>query len=68
MLPTFSGANTAGRPGRYAVTDGELRADWKITPRYSASLEAVHYAIGNSIRQPGCHSADYLGIEFRWAC
>jgi hypothetical protein len=66
-FPTVPILNTAGRPGRYTGAYGELRADWKITPHYSASVEAVHYAIGESIRQAGGHNADFLGIEFRWA-
>ena len=66
-FPSFPIANTAGRPGRYTGTYGELRADWKITPHYSAALEAVHYAIGKPIRQAGGRDGNYLGIEFRWA-
>ncbi len=66
-FPTVPIPKTAGRPGRYTGAYGELRADWKITPHYSASVEAVHYAIGKSIRQAGGHNADFLGIEFRWA-
>ncbi len=67
VFPSFPIAKTAGMPGRHTGAYGEFRADWKITPHYSAALEAVHYTIGKSIREAGGHNADYLGIEFRWA-
>jgi len=54
-------------PGRHTGAYGEFRADWTITPHYSAALEAVHYTIGKSIRETGGHNANYLGLEFGWA-
>ncbi len=62
-FPTIPIPKTTGRPGRYTGAYGELRADWKITPHYSPSLEAVHYAIGKSIRQAGGHNANFLAID-----
>jgi len=66
VFPDFPIAGTAGRPGRYTGSYGEVRADWTLTPRCSASVDAVHYAIGQVIREVGGNDANYLGIEVRY--
>jgi hypothetical protein len=64
--PTIPVAGTAGRPGQYTGTYGQLRCDWAITPHYTAALEAVHFAIGDTIRRAGGHNSDYLGVELKF--
>lgn len=65
-FPGFPLANTAGRPGSYSGMYGELREDWTITSHYSVTVDAVYYAIGNSIRQAGGHDSNYLSLEIRY--
>jgi hypothetical protein len=56
---------TAGRGSRWTGAYAQLRADWTVTPNVTAALEAVHFAIGNSLRSAGGHDANYLGLELK---
>jgi hypothetical protein len=58
---------TAGTPGRYTGTYGELRGNWTITSHYSALLDVIHYAIGDTIRRAGGHDANYFGLQLSFA-
>jgi hypothetical protein len=64
--PNIPVAGTAGEPGRYTGTYGQLRCDWAITSHYSAAVEAVHFAIGDAVRRAGGHDGNYLGVELKW--
>jgi Alginate export len=64
--PNIPVAGTAGRPGRYTGTYGQVRADWALTPHYSVALEAVHFAVAQVIRQAGGHDSNYVGAEFKF--
>jgi hypothetical protein len=64
--PDIPVAGTAGRGGRYTGSYGQIRTDWAVTPQISAALEAVHFAIGDTIRQAGGHDSDYVGIELKF--
>jgi hypothetical protein len=44
----------------------QLRADWTIAANLTGSLEAVHFQVGDSIRQAGGHNADYAGVELKY--
>jgi hypothetical protein len=63
VFPAVPLPGTAGVPGRYTGTYGELRGDWTITPHYSVVLDAVHYAIGTAIRQAGGRDSNYLAVQ-----
>jgi hypothetical protein len=63
--PNVPVSGTAGRPGSYTGTYGQVRIDWAITPYASAALEAVHFVIGNALREAGGHDANYIGVEFK---
>lgn len=64
--PDIPVPGTAGRPGSYTGTYGQVRADWAATSRLSAALEAVHFAVGDAIRRAGGHDGDYLGVELKF--
>jgi|HubBroStandDraft_6_1064221.scaffolds.fasta_scaffold13002_2 hypothetical protein len=55
---------TAGQPGRYTGTYGQLRLDWTMTPYSSFAVEAVHFDVSDVIRQAGGHDGNYLGVQF----
>jgi hypothetical protein len=59
---------TAGQPGRYTGTYGQLRLDWKMTSYASFAIEAVHFDISDVIRRAGGHDGNYLGVQlaFGW--
>ena len=64
--PNVPVAGTAGRPGRYTGTYGQLRLDYVFNPHLTGAVEAVHFAVGDVIRQAGGHDGDYLGVELKF--
>jgi hypothetical protein len=57
---------TAGHPGRYTGTYGQIRGDWNVTYHVSLALEVVHFAIGDTVREVGGHDSNYVGAEFKY--
>jgi len=64
--PDIPVANTAGRGGAWTGAYGQLRADYAITPHLTGAIEAVHFQIGEAIRQAGGHDSDYVGVELKF--
>lgn len=64
--PNIPVPNTAGSGSRWTGAYGQLRADWRATKHLTAALEAVHFAIGETIRRAGGHDANYLGVELKY--
>jgi len=64
--PDIPVANTAGKPGLYTGTYGQVRAEWGATPHVAFALEAVHFAIGSALQRAGGHDSDYLGLEVKF--
>jgi len=65
--PDIPLAGTAGHPGGYTRSYGQAQLDWTATPNVAFAVEAVHFAVGNAIRQAGGRDSDYLGVEIRLA-
>jgi len=63
--PDVPVSNTAGRPGAYTGSYGQLRLDWTIDRAMSFAVEAVHFAIGDALRNAGAHDSNYLGVEIK---
>ena len=61
--PDIPVPGTAGRGGAYTGTYVQGRVDWQIAPQVSAAIEAVHFAVADSIREAGGHDGNYLGLE-----
>ncbi|SEO32991.1 Alginate export [Duganella sp. CF517] len=57
---------TAGQGGRWTGAYAQLRTDWIVSPNVTASLEAVHFQAGDSLRAAGGGSANYLGMELKF--
>jgi hypothetical protein len=57
--------NTAGRPGAYTGSYGQFRLDWTIDRATSFAIEAVHFKIGDALRNAGAHDSNYLGVEIK---
>jgi hypothetical protein len=66
--PNIPVPGTAGQPGSYTGTYGQLRVDWTLTPHLKFALEAVHFAVSDVIRRAGGRDADYVGVQlaFGW--
>jgi Alginate export len=63
--PDVAVPNTAGRPGAYTGSYGQVRLDWTIDRQTSFAVEAVHFAIGDALRNAGGHDSNYLGVEIK---
>jgi len=57
---------TAGRGTRWTGAYAQLRTDWLVAPNLTASLEAAHFAVGDSLRTAGARDANYLGVELKF--
>lgn len=64
--PTVAVPGTAGKGSRWTGAYGQLRTDWAATAHLSLALEAVHFAVGNTIRAAGGRDGNYLGLEAKY--
>ena len=63
--PDVAVPNTAGRPGAYTGSYGQVRLDWTIDRQTSVAVEAVHFVIGDALRNAGGHDSNYLGVDIK---
>ena len=57
---------TAGHGSLWTGMYVQLRADWIIAANLVGSVEAVHFQVGDSIRDAGGSNADYVGVELKY--
>ena len=57
---------TAGQGQRWTGAYAQLRTDWVVSANLTASLEAVHFQVGDSVRAAGGRNADYVGVELKF--
>jgi hypothetical protein len=55
--------DTAGQPGRYTGTYGQLRLDWAMTSHTSFAVEAVRFGVGDAIQRAGGRDSNYVGVQ-----
>ena len=63
--PDIPVPNTAGRPGAYTGSYGQVRVDWTIDRATAFAVEVVHFAIGDALRNAGAHDSNYIGVEIK---
>jgi hypothetical protein len=64
--PDVALPSTAGRGSHWTGAYGQMRADWAATATLSFALEAVYFAVGDTIRAAGGHDGTYLGLEAKY--
>jgi Alginate export len=64
--PDIPVAGTVGRGGRYTGRYWQFRLDRELSPNVAVSMEALHFAVGDAIKQAGGRDTDYLGVEIRF--
>jgi hypothetical protein len=57
---------TAGHGTRWTGAYAQIRADWTVAANLIASVEAVHFRVGDSIRELGGSNSDYVGVELKY--
>lgn len=67
VQPNVPIKGTAGKGDGWTGLYEQIRVDWAITPYLSSAVEAVHYQVGNAIKQAGGQDSDYVGIELKYS-
>ncbi|WP_082190183.1 alginate export family protein [Frateuria defendens] len=65
--PNVAVPGTAGTGGRWTGAYGQLRVDYGFNANLTGAIEAVHFRIGDALRQAGAHDSNYLGLELKLA-
>jgi hypothetical protein len=65
VQPNVAVAGTAGKGNRWTGVYSQLRVDYVFNANLTGAIEAVHYQIGDAVRQAGGHDSDYIGIELK---
>lgn len=65
VQPNLPVAGTAGQGNRWTGAYGQIRTDYAFTDNLSGAIEAVHYDVGQTIRDAGGHDSNYLGVELK---
>jgi hypothetical protein len=66
VQPNIPVAGTAGQGGRWSGAYAQLRTDYAFTANLTGAIEAVHYDIGQAVRDAGGHDSNYLGVELKF--
>ncbi|KAF1068332.1 MAG: hypothetical protein GAK45_01396 [Pseudomonas citronellolis] len=64
--PALPVAGTAGQGGRWTGYYDQLRVDYALSRNLSTAVEAVHYDVGQALRDAGGHDSNYLGVELKF--
>ena len=67
VQPNIPVGGTAGRGSAWSGAYAQLRMDYRFHAHLTGALEAVHYKIGDTIRQAGGHDSDYVGLELKYS-
>ncbi len=57
---------TAGHGTNWTGAYVQIRADYTVATNLIASVEAVHFRVGDSIRELGGSNSDYIGLELKF--
>lgn len=57
---------TAAHGTRWTGSYAQIRAEWTVAANLVASVEAVRFQVGNSIRELGGSNSDYVGVELKY--
>jgi len=63
IQPDIPVPGTAGHGGGYTGSYIQGRVDWQISRQMSAAVEAVHFAVSDTIKSVGGHDGNYLGVH-----
>jgi hypothetical protein len=58
-------ANTAGQPGLWTGTYGQLRVEHRVSQHVFVDAEVVHFHVGAALRRAGLTDGDYAELETR---
>jgi hypothetical protein len=65
--PNIPVAGTAGHGDSWTGVYDQVRLDYRFNPHLTGAIEAVHFAIGDTVLQAGGHDSNYVGVELKYA-
>jgi hypothetical protein len=65
-IPNIPVPGTAGQPGLYTGTYGQVEVDWTLTPQLSFLVQAVYFDVSDVIVRAGGHNSTYLGVQLAY--
>jgi hypothetical protein len=65
-IPNIPLPGTAGQPGLYTGTYGQVEVDWTLTPQLSFLVQAVYFDVSDVILRAGGHNSTYLGVQLAY--
>jgi Alginate export len=65
-IPNIPVPGTAGQPGLYTGTYGQVQVDWTLTPQLSFLVQAVYFDVSDVIVRAGGHNSTYLGVQLAY--
>ncbi|SEE14593.1 Alginate export [Bradyrhizobium erythrophlei] len=66
VQPNVPVAGTAGTGSAWTGAYGQLRLDYAFNDHLTGAIEAVHFAVGNTILGAGGHTSNYLGVQLQY--
>jgi hypothetical protein len=66
VQPNVAVGGTAGTGSRWTGVYSQLRVDYAFNANLTGAIEAVHYAIGDTVLAAGGHDSNYLGLEVKY--
>ncbi len=64
--PSIAVPGSRGTGKTWTGAYGQLHADYVFNSHLTGSIEAVHYAVGNTLAALGGRDSDYLGVELKF--
>jgi hypothetical protein len=66
VQPNVPVARTDGIGSAWTGAYGQLRVDYAFNDHLTGAIEAVHFAVGNTILGVGGHTSNYLGVQLQY--
>jgi Alginate export len=65
VQPDIPVDGTEDEGGAWTGIYGQVRVDYAFNANLTGAVEAVHYQVGDAVRDAGGHNSDYLGVELK---
>lgn len=66
VQPNVPVAGTASTGSAWTGAYGQLRVDYAFNEHLTGAIEAVHFAVGETILGVGGHTSNYLGVQLQY--
>jgi hypothetical protein len=67
VLPAMPVPGSSGRPGAYSGSYAQVRAEWRLSPHLTSTLELDRFWHGDVLRSSGANDGHYASLDLRFA-